>query len=173
MRILGDVACFSKDMYVCLIREGDNYVPIEELKIGESYPLAIETLFTANTETTGGTGKLITESSRPNANLYVELEINGSKRFAQVAGDITIFNRLKEAGLGTIFISNRPFNVPEDQILVKGMSYDSVKRINPKLKNMLDNVIMSDDGFWVSLSDEDMKLHNEYLKECVTHIDHK
>lgn len=172
MKIIGDVACFSKDMYVCLIREGDRYVPVEELEIGKFYSLAAEVMFTANRESTGGTGKLITESARPNANLYIELEINGNKRFAQVAGDITIFNRLKEAGLGTIFISNRPFNVPEDQILVKGMSYESVKRINPKLKDVLDNVVMSDDGFWVSLSDEDMKLYNEYLKECVTHINH-
>lgn len=169
MKIIGDVAHFAQNMYVCLIQEGERFIPIDELEIGKEYPITMEKMFDMKAEQTTQTAKLIAESKRPNANLYLEIVIEGETHFAKVAGDITIFNKIKQAGLGTIFITNRPFNIAKDQIRIKGMLYDSVERANPKIKDMLPNTVLSDDGFWCTLNEEDYEDHLHYLNECVTY----
>ncbi len=166
MKLLGEFANVAFG-HACVIKEGEDYIPVEEWEIGETYAVG-HSLIYDDTERPM-TVKLVKETDHPNANLFVEFkDKSGYIKHARLITEHSIFKKIVEAGLGTTFVTNRPFTVPNNQILIKGILYPSVKRANPKILDLLDNKVMADDGFYATLDDTDMKAYNEYLTKCIT-----
>ncbi len=172
IKTLGITGCNAVLGYLCTLKEGVEFISIDDLEIGKKYPILS---FHFNTEKGAGDNfyteaELVKESDHPDANLYLKLEIDHAIRYVRIVGNLDIFKKIKEKGLGTIAISNRAFTVPSDQILIKGIHYPSVERANPKLdiKRMFgDKAILSDDGYYVLLNDEDMAKYTEYCNSCI------